>query len=131
MLIYRRNYFYASIFILAIEIIIAILLPQGFIRAYVGDFLIVIFIYCFIRAFFRVSVVISAISVLAFAFLVEWLQYLNLVKLLGLENSRVANIVIGNTFEWIDMLSYTLGITTVLIIEKVRKPHKQNEQLFN
>lgn len=118
----RFNYLYftLTVLIFLVEVLIAIYLHDGFIRPYVGDFLVVILIYCFVRSFLHAPVIPVALAVLAFAYLVETMQYFNLVKLLGLEHSRMANIVIGNYFTWTDILSYTLGIGFVILLEKIR-----------
>jgi hypothetical protein len=56
------------------------------------------------------------VGVLLFAYLIETLQYFDLVGKLGLKHSKIANIVIGNSFAWMDMLAYTLGILTIVIV---------------
>ena len=88
------------------------------IRPYAGDFLVVILIYCFIQSFFNLSVIKLSIGVLLFAYTLEGLQYFKLVQLLGLDHSNLAKTIIGIHFEWIDMIAYTLGIASVLIIEE-------------
>lgn len=84
-----------------------------------GDFLVVILIYCFLKSFLNIPVLSTAIAVLIFSYCVETLQYFQLVKRLGLEHSKLARIVIGTSFEWIDMLAYTLGIAFVIFIESM------------
>jgi hypothetical protein len=59
----------------------------------------------------------AAISVLVFAYVIEWLQYLNFVAFLGWQDSKLANTILGYHFEWIDMLAYTLGIVTAWLVE--------------
>jgi len=122
MITFRKQYFFLTALLFAIEILIAMFLHDGIIRPYIGDFLVVVLIYCFVRSFLNVSIIIAAIGTLFFAYLVEFLQYLNLVKVLGLQNSKIANLLIGNLFEWIDMLAYTLGIVLVLFLERMRSP---------
>jgi hypothetical protein len=112
-------YFSLTILLFVTEVLIAAYLHDEFIRPYAGDFLVVILIYCFVRSFIQAPVVPVALAVLAFSYLVETLQYFNLVKLLGLEHSRIANIVIGNYFTWVDIIAYTLGIGFTIFIEKV------------
>jgi hypothetical protein len=112
-------YFSLTILLFVTEVLIAAYLHDEFIRPYAGDFLVVILIYCFVRSFIQAPVVPVALAVLAFSYLVEALQYFNLVKLLGLEHSRIANIVIGNYFTWVDIIAYTLGIGFTVFIEKV------------
>lgn len=108
-----------SIFILAIEILIAIFVHDRIIRPYIGDFLVVILVYCFIKSFFNIPVLTTAIIVLGFSIIVEILQYFEIAGKLGFQKSEFAKIVIGNSFEWIDVIAYTLGIAFVLLIEKL------------
>ncbi|PWV50394.1 DUF2809 domain-containing protein [Chitinophaga sp. S165] len=119
-------YFLLALLIFAIEVLIAVYLHDGFIRPYVGDFLVVILIYCFVRSFVQAPMIQVALAVLAFSYLVETLQYFKVVKLLGLEHSRTANIVIGNYFTWTDILSYTLGIGFTILAEKLITGNKIN-----
>lgn len=119
-------YFALTVLIFVVEVLIAIYLHDGFIRPYVGDFLVVILLYCFVRSFLQAPVVPVALAVLAFSYLVETMQYFNLVKHLGLEHSRIANIVIGNYFTWSDILAYTIGVGFIVWIEKT-KPFRRNQ----
>lgn len=100
------------------EVLIALYMHDGFVRPYVGDFLVVILVYCFVCTFLQAPVVPVGIGVLLFAYIVEILQYFNMVKHLGLQHSRLANIVLGNHFEWGDMLAYTLGILSILLLQR-------------
>lgn len=113
------QYFTIAILIFIIEVLIALYLHDDFIRPYAGDFLVVILIYCFVRSFLQAPVLPVALGVLAFSYGIETLQYLNIVKRLGLEHSRAANIIIGNYFTWHDILAYTLGIFFVILAEKI------------
>ncbi len=115
----RRKYLLATIILFVIEVCIAIYVHDKIIRPYIGDVLVVILIYCFIKSIFNMPVLKAAIGVLIFSFAIEFLQYLNFVNWLGLSHNRLANIVIGNSFSWIDMLCYVVGISVVLIIEKL------------
>jgi hypothetical protein len=60
----------------------------------------------------------TAIFVLLFSYTLEVLQYFKLVELLGLQTYKLARIAIGTSFEWIDLLAYTLGVVFVLFLEK-------------
>jgi len=115
---FSPGYFALTVLIFVTEVFIAAFLHDEFIRPYAGDFLVVILLYCFVRSFVQAPVVPVALGVLLFSYLIETLQYFNLVKLLGLEHSRIANIVIGNYFTWVDIIAYTLGIGFVILIEK-------------
>jgi hypothetical protein len=122
---FRKRYFLITLLLFLIEISIATFVHDNIVRPYVGDFLVVILIYCFLRAFFNIKITVAAIATLLFAFTVELLQYLNIIQILGLQDSRIMNIVLGNLFEWIDLLAYALGICLVLIIEKTRSASKK------
>lgn len=118
----KHNLYYLilTIILFVIEICIALFVHDQFIRPYLGDFLVVILIYCFLKSFLNTPVVSTAIGVLLFAYTVEVLQYFKLVELLGLQHSRAARIIIGSSFEWQDMLAYTAGIAAVILWEKRR-----------
>jgi hypothetical protein len=117
MLTFNKNYFGFTILIFFIEVLIALYVNDSFVRPYLGDVLVVILIYCFLKSFIKLPVLPVAIAVLTFSFIIEVLQFLNIVEKLGLEKSKIAKTVIGTSFSWIDLLTYIIGITVVLIIE--------------
>lgn len=119
MLAFNRKYFFLTILIFIIEVLIALYLHDDIIRPYIGDVLVVILIYCFIKSFLKLPVLPLAIFVLLFSFSIEFLQYLNIVEKLGLQKSKLARTVIGTSFAWIDLVCYIAGIIIVLITEKV------------
>ena len=114
-----------SILLLWVEIMIALYVHDQIIRPHIGDFLVVMMLYSFVRAFLKASVWKTALAVLLFSYLVEISQYFHLVNRLGLQNSRLANILLGNTFEWLDLLAYTAGIALVIGLETLRNDRKQ------
>lgn len=118
MLKFQLKYFIITIALLLIEICIALFVHDNFIRPYAGDFLVVILIYCFLQSFFKLPYLPAAIAVLIFSYIVELLQYFNLITILGLQYSNIARIVIGTLFEWRDIVAYTAGIVLVLLLEK-------------
>lgn len=121
---FSRNYFYAALLLFIIEVLIALYAHDAIIRPYGGDLLVVIFIYCFIKGFINSPVRITAIGVLLFSYLIEISQYFQLVAFLGLADSRLANVIMGNSFAWIDLLAYTLGIIIVVIAEDLNARKK-------
>jgi hypothetical protein len=92
-----------------------------FIRPYAGDFLVVILLYCFVRACFNLRVFPVASGVLLFSYLVEWTQYLKLADHLSLAHNSLARILIGDYFSWTDMLCYTGGFIVIIFFEKILK----------
>ncbi len=119
MLTFNRKYFILTIIFFLIEVIIALFVNDNFIRPYLGDVLVVILLYCFFKTFLNYSSWSIALFVLLFSFTVETLQYVNFIEKLGLEDNRIAKIVIGNTFSWEDIVSYIIGILVVLMVEEV------------
>ena len=114
---FNLRYFLIAIFLFGIEILIAAYVHDAIIRPYVGDVLVVILIYTFIKSFVDTPIIATAIGVLIFSFLIETLQYFEFVKLIGLQHSKLANIVIGNYFAWTDLVAYLIGIVIVLLVE--------------
>jgi len=118
MLTFNKNYFSIAILVFFTEVLIAICVHDNLIRPYLGDVLVVILIYCFLKSFIKLSVTTAAIVVLLFAFTIEFLQYLNIVEKLRLEKSKIARTIIGTSFSWIDILMYIMGIAIVIVVEK-------------
>ena len=119
MLKFNSRYFALALLILVVEILIAIYVHDSFIRPYIGDLLVVIFIYCFLKSFVSLSTSKAALYVLLFSYFVETLQYFRIVQYLGFQRNDLARIIIGTSFDWKDILMYTIGIVTVVIIESV------------
>ena len=110
-------YFVIFITLLFAEIAIAVCLKTGFIRHTFGDFLVTILIYCFFKSFINLNAINLGISVLAFAFVIEFYQLINILEILNLQDNKLISIVFGTTFQFTDLVAYTLGIFTVLLIE--------------
>ncbi|MHC5791744.1 DUF2809 domain-containing protein [Streptococcus pyogenes] len=45
-------------------------------------------------------------------------QYLNLVSILGLQHIDAVRIIFGATFDWLDLVAYTIGWGCILLIER-------------
>ncbi|MEO6669959.1 MAG: DUF2809 domain-containing protein, partial [Ferruginibacter sp.] len=111
---FNKKYFILTLILFFTEVLIALYVHDKIVRPYIGDVLVVILIYSFIRSFLELPALRLAIAVLLFAFLIEFLQYLQIVKLLGLHENKLARIVIGTSFAWNDILAYCGGIMIVL-----------------
>jgi len=125
MLHFNKTYFGLTAILFLIEVVIALFVKDKFIRPYLGDVLVVILIYCFVKSFVKISVFKTALGVLLFAFTIEILQYCSLVEKLKLQHNTVAKTVIGTSFSWEDILAYIAGILIVLIAEKQYKQAKR------
>jgi hypothetical protein len=117
---FNKYYFGAFIALLAIETLIAIYLKNGFIRHTVGDFLVVILLYCFFKSFIMGKSIQVALAVFIISYAIEFLQLTNFLEVLHLQDNSIANIVLGSTFHISDLVAYTLGIITILIFENTR-----------
>jgi hypothetical protein len=118
MIIFNKNYFGLALLIFVVEVLIALFVRDNFVRPYLGDVLVVILIYCFVKSFFNLPVFTVALFVLIFSFTIEFLQYINIVEKLRLEQSAIARTIIGTSFAWIDILAYVVGIFIILFVEK-------------
>ncbi len=114
---FNWNYFIITILLFVVEVLIAMFVHDQFIRPYFGDFLVVILIYCFIKSFVDTPFFKTAIAVLVFSFTLEVLQYFDIVTKIGLGHSKFARTVVGTSFEWIDLIAYTLGVVFVIYVE--------------
>lgn len=119
---FNSSYFGWFILLFLIEVCIERFIHDAFIRPFVGDFLVVILIYCFVKSFFNTRLYPTAMGVLLFSWLVEWMQYFHWVEILGLSHSRFARAILDTHFSWIDLLMYNLGILLVIFIER-QKPN--------
>lgn len=114
------KYLGLALLLLIIEIYIGFYVKDEWIRPFFGDFLVVIFLYAVVRGFSNCSVKNALIGILIFSYAIECLQYFDYVTVLGLKNNRLASILLGTFFSWIDLLMYTLGLLTVLLVENLR-----------
>jgi hypothetical protein len=114
----RKSYLLLTVLLFITEVLIALYVHDSFIRPYFGDFLVVILLYCFVRAFFIIPVSTACIAVLLFAYLIEVSQYFHLSSLPLFHNSRLARVVLGSSFEWPDIALYTAGVAFVYLTEK-------------
>lgn len=119
MLRFNKKYFILTSILFIIEVLIALFVHDNFVRPYLGDVLVVILIYCFVKTFLNFSSLPTALFVLLFAFTVEWLQYVNIIEILGVQNKAIARTIIGTSFSWMDMLAYVAGIFIILIVERI------------
>jgi hypothetical protein len=117
MVTFNKYYFLLAVLLFFVEVFIGRYMHDAIIRPYGGDFLVVILLYCLVNGFFNTPVYKTAAYVLLFAYLVEISQYFHLVTLLGWQHSKTARMIMGTSFSFIDLLTYTLGILLAIIIE--------------
>ncbi|HRJ53419.1 MAG TPA: DUF2809 domain-containing protein [Candidatus Thiothrix moscowensis] len=102
----------AAIILFVVEVIIATKLNHyHFIRAYFGDFLVVILVYCAVKAFWKVEATRLAIGVFVFAVAVELAQLFRVADTLQL--TGWARVVVGTSFSFHDILMYAAGCLVI------------------
>jgi hypothetical protein len=117
----KRKYLIISCSILIIEITIALFVNDQFIRPIFGDYLASILVFYLLATFLKTDLNKIAILSLLISYTIEFLQYIQILELLYLDNIKILNILFGNSFSWTDMLAYTLGTLTVLLIHNYKK----------
>src|SRR5690554_7569199 len=103
---FHRHFFVLALAFFVVEVLIALFVRDNFIRPYLGDVIVIWFVYYFIRAFVNIRALYIAVFTLLFSFVVETGQYFKLIYLLGLEENTLARVVIGTSFSWWDIVCY-------------------------
>lgn len=106
---FSPTYLVLTLLLFAVEVYIGLYVRDNFIRPFVGDMLVVVLLYCFLRVFWSDSSIRPIVLVCAWAFLVEFSQYFDPVGVLGLEGNRIISTLWGRTFSWLDLLAYLVG----------------------
>ncbi|MCX8533393.1 ribosomal maturation YjgA family protein [Chryseobacterium luquanense] len=121
---FSLKYFLITILIFFAEVLIATVLKDNFfIRAYLGDVIVVMLLYTFVKSFLIVNDTKLILGIFVFSCLVEFAQFFNIAEKLGFQPGSLMYIVIGNSFSWIDILCYGIGclILYLLIIKSNQK----------
>lgn len=113
----KKHYLVLTFLFLIVEIIIAMFFHDRFIRPIFGDYLIVFLVYCGLKTVVNLKPVTAVISTVLFAYVVEILQYIHITKILGITPNLATRLILGSSFEWTDMLAYTLGGLTIYYLE--------------
>ena len=115
--------------VFVVEVIIATRLPHvSWIRAYLGDVLVVILLYAMIRSVLRINDYLVLLMVFVFACGIEIAQHFHVAERLGYVRGDVMYTVIGNTFSWGDIVCYAAGCAAtgliVLLSRASRRIHR-------
>ena len=120
----RVLYLLLTLALIAVEVLIALYVHDDFIRPYIGDVLVVVVIYIFLRIWIPNGAMLLPVYVFLFAVGVEILQYFHIVDKLGLADNRFMRILIGGTFDWKDILCYGVGCGILMVIEIFKKKRR-------
>lgn len=115
----NKRIIYAILFfvLLVIEVIIALFIKDRFIRPYVGDLLVTVLLCAFSRIFIPNKIKFLPIFVFLFSVIVEFAQYVDIVKLLRLEHIEILSVLVGRSFSVIDIICYALGCIIFFVLE--------------
>lgn len=103
-----------------IEYYIARYVHDQIIRPYIGDLLVVIVIYCFIRMFIPRKYPFLPLAIFVFSALVEGSQALQLTEHIKALEHRIFRIILGATFDLKDIGCYFVGCVLIGIFEYIR-----------
>lgn len=112
-------YLSLSILLFLLEFVIERYTHDDFIRPYVGDFFVVMLLYTLVRSILNISPLPTALVVLFYSYVLEFTQYLQLSRILGVDQSWIGRLILGNYFAWGDLIAYTAGILVVILLEKL------------
>ncbi|PTQ94107.1 uncharacterized protein DUF2809 [Mucilaginibacter yixingensis] len=114
---FSPRFFSWTLVLFAVEAMIAAFAHDDFVRPVLGDFFVVMLIYCAIKSFFKIPYGWLGLGVLLFAYAVETSQYYHLIYNLELQNSTTAKLILGTGFSWGDIKAYTWGIFVMMVLE--------------
>lgn len=128
---FSLKYFLITILIFLVEVLIAtVLKDQFFIRAYLGDVIVVMLLYTFVKSFLIVNDTKLILGIFAFSCLVEFAQFFNIAEKLGFQPGSLMYIVIGNSFSWIDIVCYGVGCLILYLLVKIKSNQKKKALVF-
>lgn len=108
-----------AILLFGAELYIGLFQHDNWIRAYLGDVLVIMLLYCIIRIITPNNPkygLLLPIALLLFCFAVEGLQAWHIVDKLHIENALLRTLI-GTSFSWKDILSYCIGYLPIQIWE--------------
>lgn len=120
---FNFKFFIATIFLLMAEVSIATSFKDIiWLRSYFGDVLVVILIYTFFLSFFEIkNKNLLNLGIFIFACTIEFAQYFHFAELLGFQDNKMAMIVLGNSFSWLDIACYAIGSFCIFTFNKILK----------
>jgi len=121
------KYLLITILIFLIEVLIATKLEHiFFIRAYLGDVIVVMLLYTFVKTFITINDQKLIAGIFVFSCLVEFAQYFKIADKLGFQPGSLMYIVIGNSFSWIDILCYAVGCLLLYFFVQLQENKNKN-----
>ncbi|MCJ7934060.1 MAG: DUF2809 domain-containing protein [Chryseobacterium sp.] len=120
---FSLKYLLLTLLILLVEVLIATKLSGiFFVRAYLGDVIVVMLLYTFVKTFIEINDRKLIGGILIFSCFIESAQYFNIAEKLGFRPGSLMYIVIGNSFSWIDILCYAAGCLLLYLFVRMTVP---------
>lgn len=113
------KYLVAFFVLFITEVFIALFVKDKIIRPFVGDILVVILMYTFIRGIIKRHIKGLPVYLFLFSAMMEITQYFHLVDRLGLRDNKLMSTIMGTSFDTRDILCYFAGTVILIIWEKV------------
>lgn len=105
-------------------VLIAAFVRDRFVRPTGGDVLVVAFLYFLLRAAAPVTRLQAAAAVFLFAVGVELTQAAGLAERLGLEDDRLARLLLGHVFDPKDVAAYLVGALAAAFLDRTDPPRE-------
>lgn len=107
----RLSYILLLIALIAVEVLIALTQHNNILRYYGGDTIVVWAVYCLFQSISggKNNHYAVHIGVLIFAFLVEFLQLIHFVDIIGLGDIQFFRVLMGTSFAAEDLAAYAVG----------------------
>lgn len=123
----RRIAYGLTFFLLTVtEVLIGMFVHDSFVRPYLGDVIIVIVLYSFVRIFMPENFTYLPAVIFIFAVGVELLQGLNIADRLGIQ-SQLLRTIIGTVCDIRDIYCYAAGCILIGIYEIVRHFYRKGK----
>ncbi|MBP3379331.1 MAG: DUF2809 domain-containing protein [Ruminococcus sp.] len=107
----RLPYIALLVILIAVEVVIALTQHDNILRYYGGDTIVVWAVYCLFQSISggKNNHYAVHVGVMLFAFLVEFLQLIHFVDLIGLGDIQFFRTLIGTSFAVEDLAAYAIG----------------------
>lgn len=122
---FQPKYLIAFTLLICIEILIAVYFQHGFVRGFIGDVLVIPTLFYLFKTFINKQNKTLAIAILAVGIGLEVLQFFNITDILNIKN-KILRIIIGSTYDTLDILAYILGYLLILLLTKLKPLYKSS-----
>lgn len=114
----RLSFLAVFVLLFAVEVLIALFVHDDFVRPYVGDMIVTVVVWSFLRIIFPDRFKLMSLYVMIFAILVEVGQYFHYTELLGITNPVLVTMM-GTSFAWADIACYAVGCVVAAVADAV------------